>query len=53
MKVYIYLSGCDDLTSLINYEVTEEQYNFLLKLKDDINRNSSYGCQPTFHIEKE
>lgn len=43
--------GCDDRTYLIA-EFTDVEAEFLKNLFDRINKNSSYGCQPTIYIKK-
>ena len=51
MKINITLVGCDDSTSR-DFEVTENEYEFLLKIKSQINEISTYGCMPTLSVEK-
>ena len=42
--------GCDDETEGV-FEFTEEQYNFLDKTFEELNKNSTYGCMPKIYIE--
>ena len=48
-KVKVYVSGCDDSTSVI-IKVTEAQYKFLETLTEEVNKASEYGCQPTMGV---
>ena len=43
--------GCDDETTGI-FEFTEEQYVFLKKTFEELNKNSTYGCMPQIYIER-
>ena len=51
MEVRISLYGCDDAT-YIDTDVTEEEYNFLRKLKRLSKDNSDYACQPTLDVDR-
>ena len=42
--------GCDDETEGI-FEFTEEQYNFLNKTFEELNKNSNCGCMPEIYID--
>ena len=49
-KTYLIANyGCDDKTCGV-FELTDKQFAFLKKLFEQLNKNSSYGCQPTIHI---
>ena len=48
-KYLISLIGCDDATYL-EKELSAEEYQFLYNLSKEINKNSSYGCQPKMDI---
>lgn len=43
--------GCDDVTEGI-FELTDEQYQFLNKIFEELNKNSKYCCMPTISIER-
>ena len=43
--------GCDDTTYGL-VEFTEEQLKFFTEAVENLNRGSSYGCQPTIHVYK-
>ena len=43
--------GCDDYTEGV-FELTEEQYEFLDNLFEELNKNSTYGCMPTIYVEE-
>ena len=45
-KVYLIENvGCDDTTDAI-LELTQEEFEFLNNIFEQINKNSSYSCQP-------
>lgn len=44
--------GCDDTTYAI-LELTQTEYEFLAKIFEKINQNSSYGCQPKIKFNLE
>ncbi len=44
--------GCDDTTYAI-LELTETEYEFLTKVFEEINKNSSYYCQPKIKFNLE
>lgn len=46
------INGCDDSTRF-NMEVTNEEYDFLLKLARLSRYTSTYGCEPTIEIGEE
>lgn len=43
--------GCDDTTYGL-VEFTEEQLKFFTETVENLNRGSSYRCQPTIHLYK-
>ena len=43
--------GCDDTTYGL-VEFTEEQLKFFIEAVENLNRGSSYRCQPTIHLYK-
>ena len=47
----IILNGCDDDT-FFDMELTENEYQFLLKVSEKANETSTYGCMPRLYIEK-
>ena len=52
MELYLIQNcGCDDTTFGL-VEFTEEQLKFFTETIENLNRNSSYGCQPTIHLYK-
>jgi len=50
-KYVISLDGCDDTTYYIG-EYTAEEYNFLLKVAEDVSAMSTYTCMPTMSVWK-
>lgn len=44
--------GCDDITEGV-FELTEEQFKFLDRLFEELNKNSTYGCMPTIYVEED
>lgn len=51
MKQYKIINiGCDDETLGV-FELTEEQYKFLDKTFEELNKNSDCGCMPEIYIE--
>jgi hypothetical protein len=50
-NVQIALHGCDDST-YINLDVAQNEFNFLLKLKELSEQESSYQCMPTLDVEE-
>lgn len=51
MKYKITNVGCDDITEGI-FALTEEQYEFLNNLFEELNKNSTYGCMPKIYIDE-
>ena len=47
----ITLNGCDDDTFFV-MELTENEYQFLLKVSEKANETSTYGCMPRLYVEK-
>lgn len=47
----ITLNGCDDDTFFV-MELTENEYQFLLKVSEKANKTSTYGCMPRLYVEK-
>lgn len=43
--------GCDDET-IAEFEFTQEEFEFLKKVFDELNTHSKYGCMPTIHIKE-
>ena len=43
--------GCDDETEGV-FELTEEQYEFLNKTFEELNKNSTHGCMPKIYIDE-
>ena len=43
--------GCDDTTSL-EIELTDEEVKTFIKICKELNKKSSYGCQPTIALYK-
>ena len=50
MKYKIINVGCDDATEG-EFEFTEEQYQFLKRVFEELNKNSEYQCMPTIYID--
>ena len=49
-KLYrINLEGCDDET-IFEMELTESEYQFLLKVAEKANETSTYGCMPRMYV---
>lgn len=51
-KYLIVLKGCDD-TTYCELELNDKELEFLIKISKEINKYSSYGCQPTISIYKD
>ena len=51
-KYLIALNGCDD-TTCCELELNDKELEFLIKISKEINKHSSYGCQPTISIHKD
>ena len=47
----ITLNGCDDDTYFV-MELTEQEYQFLLRVSEKANETSTYGCMPRLYVEK-
>lgn len=47
----ITLNGCDDDTLFV-MELTEPEYQFLLRVSEKSNETSTYGCMPRLYVEK-
>ena len=52
MKYLIALNGCDD-TTYCELELKNYEKEILIKISKEINKCSSYGCQPTISIYKD
>lgn len=46
----ICLNGCDDDTNF-EMELTESEYQFLLRVSELANKTSTYGCMPRMYVE--
>lgn len=46
----ICLNGCDDDTTF-KMDLTESEYQFLLRVSDLANKTSYYGCMPRMYVE--
>ena len=44
--------GCDDTTTAI-IELTQDEFDFLNNIFQQINKNSSYSCQPKIEFDLE
>lgn len=52
MELYLIQNcGCDDITYGL-VEFTEEQLKFFIETVENLNRGSSYRCQPTIRVYK-
>ena len=51
-KYLITLNGCDD-TTYCELELTDEELKFLVKISKEINRYSTYQCEPSISIYKD
>ena len=50
MKKYlITLNGCDDTTEC-EIKLTNEQFETFMQIAKEINKHSTYGCEPTISI---
>ena len=49
MLVEISVDGCDDST-IVTMEMSNDEYNFLQKLTELVNKTSSHGCMPTIEL---
>ena len=49
MLVEISVDGCDDST-VVTLEMLNDEYNFLQKLAELVNKTSSYICMPTIKL---
>ena len=52
MKYLITLNGCDD-TTYCELELSDKELEFLIRISKEINKWSSYQCQPTISIYKD
>lgn len=52
MKYLITLNGCDD-TTYCELELSDKELEFLIRISKEINKYSTYGCQPTISIYKD
>ena len=50
-KYEIILEGCDDDTFFI-MELTEQEYELLVRVSEVANATSTYGCMPRLFIRK-
>jgi hypothetical protein len=50
-KYFIDNVGCDDET-IAEFEFTQEEFEFLKKVFDELNTHSECGCMPTIHIKE-
>lgn len=48
---YIRNCGCDDETCGLA-RLNDEQLDFLKKVIENLNKNSTYGCMPTIYVYK-
>lgn len=51
MKYYIENAGCDDETSLV-IDLTDKEVEVFIKICKELNKKSSYHCQPTIALYK-
>lgn len=51
-KYLITLNGCDD-TTYCELELTDEELKFLVKISKEINKYSTYECEPSISIYKD
>jgi hypothetical protein len=51
-KYLIALNGCDD-TTCCELKLTDEELNFLVKISKEINKYSTYQCEPSISIYKD
>lgn len=42
--------GCDDTTEAV-FELTAGQYEFLERIFETLNKQSTYGCMPKIYVE--
>ena len=49
MLVEISVNGCDDST-IVTMEMSNDEYNFLQKLAELVNKTSHYSCMPTIEL---
>ena len=47
----ITLNGCDDDT-IFSMELTQQEYEFLLRVSELANKTSTYGCMPRLYVEQ-
>lgn len=53
MKKYlIALNGCDD-TTYCELELTDKELKFLIRVSKEINKYSTYQCEPSISIYKD
>ena len=45
----IILSGCDDET-VFTMELTQQEYEFLMRVSELANKTSTYGCMPRMYV---
>lgn len=50
-KYFIENVGCDDTTRLV-IDLTENERDIFIKICKELNKNSSYGCQPVIDLYK-
>jgi hypothetical protein len=50
LKCNIGIHGCDDST-YVNMEVSKSEAEFLKRLSNLSQKESTYGCMPTIHVE--
>lgn len=51
-KYLIALNGCDD-TTYCELELNDKELEFLIKISKEINKYSTYQCEPTISIYKD
>lgn len=51
-KYLISLNGCDD-TTYCELELTDKELEFLIKISKEINKYSTYRCEPSISIYKD
>lgn len=52
MKYYIENMGCHDTTEAM-IEMAEEEAKIFIRICNELNNNSNYGCQPIIAMYKE
>lgn len=47
----IILEGCDD-TTVFDMELTDDEYNLLVRVSEKANETSTYMCEPRMYVQK-